>query len=82
VSVRLPASGQGILTYRIVPLHDPTQSGWPVTGYAVTLSGASRTSESAGSVRAARFDTADEARAALAGIPAAHIDDETMERAS
>lgn len=76
MTVSWPPDGRGILTYRIVPLHDTQATGWPVTGYLLTMTGLTKTS-SGPEVRVGRFDTAAAARATLAGIPAAHIDDET-----
>ena len=73
--LRIPANGDGILTYRLIPLHNMRAAGAPVTGYAINMTGITRTS-CGPETRIARYDTVTEARHALDGINPAHIDDE------
>lgn len=68
------------LVYRIVPLHDFSRPGAPVSGYRVERrgDGVDELGLSVGSVVVlGRFERAEDARAALVAVPAGSIDDET-----
>lgn len=59
--------------YRIVPLHDFSRQGAPVSGYRVERWSVDGLGPQ---LDVGRYDTVQEARAAVAAVPAASIDDE------
>lgn len=69
------------IVYRIAPLHDMAAAGAPVTGYRLERLGYGIDDRGTATVGPTltlrRFDTRDDARAAVAHLPARSIDDET-----